>query len=142
MQPTADPKPTCQKCNTGMVLHDKTRCAERYDMCLYSCLRCSGTLHMVEACTVARASMFERRVVARHRVITPGIIGFSGGTLACVVRNLSAAGAGLDVTRSLGIPQRVTLIADGSHLPCHIVWRSEKRIGIAFQPTGATAACG
>jgi hypothetical protein len=142
MQPIAHPDPTCQKCKTGMVLNGITRCAERYHMSLYRCLSCSGTLHMVEACTAAGAAMFERRGVARHRVITPATIGVSGGTLACIVRNVSAAGACLDIRRSVGIPRRFILTADGSHLPCQVVWRGQTRIGIAFKPIGAAAACG
>ena len=38
----------------------------------------------------------------------------------------------IDVTSPVGIPDHFTLIADGSHLPCHVIWRKEKRIGIAF----------
>jgi hypothetical protein len=111
-------------------------------MSLYRCLSCSGTLHMVEACTAARAAMFERRVVARYRVITPGTIRVNGGILACIVRNVSAAGACLNITRCVGIPRRFILTADGSHLPCQVIWRGQTRIGIAFKPTGAAAACG
>jgi hypothetical protein len=95
---------------------------------------------MVEACTAARAAIFERRIVARHRVITPGTIGVSGGTLACIVCNVSAAGACLNIARSVGIPRRFILTADGSHLPCHVVWRRKTRIGIAFKQTDAAAA--
>jgi hypothetical protein len=23
-------------------------------------------------------------------------------------------------------------LADGTHIPCHVIWRKEKRIGVAF----------
>ena len=51
-----------------------------------------------------------------------------------MVRNLSISGAALDVTRTVGIPEHFTLVfpADGLHMPCHVVWRKEKRIGVAF----------
>jgi hypothetical protein len=41
-----------------------------------------------------------------------------------MVRNLSNAGAALDVTSPVGIPEHFTLVlgADGHHMPCHVVW--------------------
>jgi hypothetical protein len=41
---------------------------------------------------------------------------------------------GLDVSSPIGIPEHFTLVlaADGHHKPCHVVWRKEKRIGVAF----------
>jgi hypothetical protein len=79
-------------------------------------------------------SMDEHRIASRHRVLKAGTIEFGGGAIDCTVRNLSATGAALDVTSPLGIPDHFTLVvsADGSHQPCHVVWRTEKRIGIAF----------
>jgi hypothetical protein len=140
MQQFAHPEPTCRKCHTGMVLHGIIPCAERYDIRLYGCLNCNLTLHMVEACTAVRASVLERRAVARHRVTTAGTIEFRGGAIGCMVRNVSAAGAGLDLPRRAGIPQHFSLIADGAHLPCSVIWRREKRIGIAFRSSRAVAA--
>ena len=34
----------------------------------------------------------------------------------------------------IGLPDRFSLVfkADGVRIPCHIVWRNEKRIGVAF----------
>jgi hypothetical protein len=49
-----------------------------------------------------------------------------------MVRNISDTGAALDVTSPLGIPAQFTLVTDGNHLPCRVVWRKEKRIGVAF----------
>jgi hypothetical protein len=39
------------------------------------------------------------------------------------------------VISPIGIPDRFTLIveADNRHLPCRVVWRKEKRIGIHFE---------
>ena len=76
--------------------------------------------------------MEEHRIAARHRVLKAGKIEFGGGAIDCTVRNLSSTGAALDVTSPLGIPAQFTLVADGQHLPCRVVWRKEKRIGIAF----------
>jgi hypothetical protein len=49
-----------------------------------------------------------------------------------MVRNVSAAGAGLDFTNRASIPERFMLIANGSLLRCHLIWRRERRMGIAF----------
>jgi hypothetical protein len=78
--------------------------------------------------------MDERRDKSRHRVLKAGTIEFGGGAIDCTVRNLSQAGAALDVTSPVGIPDHFTLVvqADGTHLSCHIVWRKEKRIGVKF----------
>jgi hypothetical protein len=59
--------------------------------------------------------MDEHRIATRHRV-----------------RNISATGAALDVGSPLGIPAQFTLVTDGNHLPCRVVWRKEKRIGVTF----------
>ena len=59
--------------------------------------------------------MDERRDKARHRVLKAGTIEFGGGAIDCTVRNFSGAGAALDVTSPIGIPERFTLFipADG-----------------------------
>ena len=43
-------------------------------------------------------------------------------------------GAALDVASPLGIPDRVTLVVEGDHTawPGRVIWRKEKRIGVAF----------
>jgi hypothetical protein len=78
--------------------------------------------------------MTEHRITPRHRVLKAGVIEFGGGAIDCTVRNMSDAGAALDVASPIGIPGRFDLIlpAEGRRLPCHVVWRKEKRIGVAF----------
>ncbi len=78
--------------------------------------------------------MDERCNKARHRELKAGTIEFGGGAIDCTVRNFSDTGAALEVTSPLGIPEHFTLVvqADGTHLPCHVVWRKEKRIGVRF----------
>ena len=78
--------------------------------------------------------MDERRTTPRHHVMKAGTIEFDGGSFTCVIRDLSIAGAGLDVASSVGIPDHFTLVlrADGLHFPCHVAWREERRIGVAF----------
>ena len=80
------------------------------------------------------APMDEHRTVPRNRVLKAGTIEFGGGVVNCMARNLSVSGAALDVASPAGIPDHFTLVfpADGLRLPCHVVWRNEKRIGVAF----------
>ena len=70
----------------------------------------------------------------RRRVLKAGSITFGGGTIDCTVRNVSETGAALEVVSPLYIPDRFTLIVQSDQLkrPCHIVWRKERRIGVAF----------
>jgi hypothetical protein len=78
--------------------------------------------------------MNDKRTALRQRVLKAGTIEFGGGAISCMVRNLSSTGAALDVTSPVGIPEHFTLVfpADGLHVPCHVVWRKQKRIGVAF----------
>ena len=79
--------------------------------------------------------MSEHRIALRHRVLKGGTISFNGAAgISCTVRNLSKTGAALDVISPVGIPERFSLVIDGDEhgKPCHVVWRKEKRIGIAF----------
>jgi hypothetical protein len=47
---------------------------------------------------------------------------------------MSILGAALDIADSHDIPERFDLVfkADSTHIPCHVVWRKENRIGVAF----------
>jgi hypothetical protein len=63
--------------------------------------------------------MDERRATVRDWVLKPGTIEFGGGAGSCMVRNVSTIGAAMD-----------TLVADGSHRTCQIIWRKRKRIGV------------
>ena len=78
--------------------------------------------------------MEEHRIAHRHRVLKAGTISFGGGAIDCTVRNISETGAALDVVTPLFIPDRFTLVVQTEHLkrPCHIVWRKERRMGVAF----------
>jgi hypothetical protein len=81
--------------------------------------------------------MDERRAVPRLRVLKAGTIAFNHGAgISCRVRNLSAAGACLEVTSPIGIPDRFVLAIDGEPAlrPSRMVWRTENRIGVVFEP--------
>jgi hypothetical protein len=47
---------------------------------------------------------------------------------------MSISGAAIDVTNPLVIPDRFNLFfkADGTKIPCHVIWRKEERIGVTF----------
>lgn len=79
--------------------------------------------------------MVERRTSPRHRTFKGGSISFAGaGGIECVVRNLSAAGACLEVASPIGIPDEFDLIIrpEYQRRRCHLVWRKAQRIGVRF----------
>jgi hypothetical protein len=52
----------------------------------------------------------------------------------CSIRNLSLAGACLDVPSSVGIPEFFELIleSESTGRSCQVIWRSDRRIGVRF----------
>ena len=76
----------------------------------------------------------ENREDPRSRMLKGASITFDGGAIDCTVRNISASGAALDVASPLGIPQEFFLVVpvDNLRQHCRVVWRKEKRIGVAF----------
>jgi hypothetical protein len=78
--------------------------------------------------------MNEKRAAQRNRVLRAGKIEFGSSAINCMVRNITELGAMIDVTSSIGIPDRFTLSfqTDGQRKYCQIVWRNDKRIGVAF----------
>ena len=78
----------------------------------------------------------ERRKVARHRTLKAGSISFNrAGGIDCRVRNLSDAGACLEVASQFGIPEDFVLVVESDHLqkPCHVIWRTATRLGVEFR---------
>ena len=70
--------------------------------------------------------MEERRKVQRGRTLKAGIIVFnSAAGIDWRVRNMSAAGACLEVTSQVGY--------DKFKRTCHVVWRSDTRLGVEFR---------
>jgi PilZ domain len=78
--------------------------------------------------------MTERRATVRQRVFKAGTIEFDGSRIDCTIRNMSIAGAALDVVSPVGIPHEITLniLTHQVRQRCHIIWRKEKRVGVAF----------
>lgn len=78
--------------------------------------------------------MVETRIAPRYRVMKPGTIEFRGQTIDCMIRDLSTTGAALEVPHQRAVPDKFVLAmpGDGLHLPCHVVWRKDYRIGVTF----------
>jgi hypothetical protein len=87
--------------------------------------------------------MIENRKCQRHKVFKAATIEFNrAGGVSCIVRNVSDGGACLEVASPFGIPADFDLHivghTGGRH--CHTVWRTEKRIGVAFSDVEQSAA--
>jgi hypothetical protein len=102
----------------------------------------SSSLSIFERMIFGRSSfvllgvvMNEHRKQQRQRVLKAGMIALDGGAAVdCIVRNISEAGASLEIESPVGIPNNFTLVikADKFTRPCHIAWRKARRIGIRF----------
>lgn len=80
--------------------------------------------------------MEERRKTPRHRTLKAGSITFNkDGGFTCRVRNLSQAGACLEVASQIGIPDDFVLKIESDHMeqPCHVIWRTATRMGVEFR---------
>ena len=89
---------------------------------------------LVRPAVMGSVGMVETRIAPRHRVMKPAKIEYGGDKYHCTVRDLSATGAALEFSDVIRIPERFTLIMQehGLKLPCHVVWRRDYRIGVAF----------
>ncbi|MBR0777136.1 PilZ domain-containing protein [Bradyrhizobium diazoefficiens] len=78
--------------------------------------------------------MIEKRTEQRHRVFKGAMITFEGSGVACTVRNMSAGGAAIDLDGPVALPQSFTLSISRDNFvrSCRTVWRSDRRIGLAF----------
>jgi hypothetical protein len=76
----------------------------------------------------------EKRAVPRKSVLMSGAIEFAGSVIDCLISNMSISGVALEVRSLDHIPERFNLVfkADDTHVPCHVIWRKEERIGVAF----------
>lgn len=77
----------------------------------------------------------ERRAVERvsARDLSEIIVGGMREAVTCMVRNLSAAGAMIEVARS-DIPQRFVLVnhTRRQRALCAVVWQEGRRVGVRF----------
>jgi hypothetical protein len=83
----------------------------------------------------AEVEPVERRKLSRHRTLKAGSITFNrASAIDCNVRNLSPAGALLEVASQIGIPEEFVLVIESDHArhPCRVIWRTATRLGVAF----------
>lgn len=79
--------------------------------------------------------MSEHRQSQRQRTLKAGVISFDRAAgINCTVRNISETGALLEIESPIGIPNDFTLVVskDNVKRPCHVMWRSARRIGVRF----------
>lgn len=71
----------------------------------------------------------------RHRVLKGAFIVISekAPKLEYTVRNISDTGAALQVSTTFGLPQAFDIIVDGVRRRCHVVWRTDTKIGVSFE---------
>ena len=79
----------------------------------------------------------EKRLAPRRNTLIPAVLVFNGGRgrIDCIIRNLSASGAKLELKGSVAsVPNTFDLIAPG-HRPhaCRVMWRTLKELGVQFQ---------
>ena len=78
--------------------------------------------------------MNERRANNRQRVFKSGTIEFDGKDIECTIRNMSPAGAALDLPSPMGIPHEITVNFKARNIRQrgYVVWRKDKRVGVSF----------
>ena len=76
----------------------------------------------------------DKRTAPRYRVLKGAMIAFDGSGVACTVRNVSSTGAAIEISGKIELPPSFTLLIETDQFirRCHRVWRSDKRIGVAF----------
>ena len=78
--------------------------------------------------------MEEKRKHPRTEIEETAYVSSGGSVLSCVVRNISPAGAAIDVDNPAFVPQRFRLVMakDSSVRDCRVIWIQKNRIGLAF----------
>jgi hypothetical protein len=78
----------------------------------------------------------ERRADQRHRVLKGGTLHFNKGysSLECVIRDLSATGARIQMGETFGVPSRFTMSISGetTRIEASLRWRNSRSIGLSF----------
>ena len=76
----------------------------------------------------------EQRRTPRRITSSEAVIVFDAARqrLPCVIRNISPDGAKLEIFGRSQIPLTFDLLADGQLVPCRLVWRSLREVGVAF----------
>jgi hypothetical protein len=78
--------------------------------------------------------MSEKRSASRRRLLKTGfiIISDKAPKIQCTLKNVSEAGAALQVSTTVGIPANFDVILDGTRPRCRSQWRTDTKIGVRF----------
>ena len=78
--------------------------------------------------------MQEKRKHLRIEIEEAAYVSSGGSVMSCVVRNISPAGAAIDVENPAFVPQRFRLVMakDSTVRDCRVIWIQKNRIGLAF----------
>lgn len=78
--------------------------------------------------------MEEKRKHQRTEINEPAFVSSGGSVMSCMVRNISAEGAAIDVENPAFVPQQFRLVMahDSSVRDCRIAWIQQRRIGVTF----------
>jgi PilZ domain-containing protein len=81
--------------------------------------------------------MEDRRKHARTEIDEPAYVSSGGSVMSCIVRNISAEGAAIEVGNPAFVPPqfRLVLAKDSSVYECRIAWIQLNRIGVTFVAT-------
>lgn len=81
---------------------------------------------------------------SRGRTFLAGKIVFNFGRSAfdCTIRQLTDAGATVELETTIGIPDNVQLLIVGTNQvkPCKRLWQSDRQLGLAFEEQRTNAA--
>lgn len=78
--------------------------------------------------------MEERRKHQRTELNEPAFVSAGGSVMSCVVRNISTAGAAIEVENPAFVPAQFRLVmANGASVrECRVAWIQDKHIGVTF----------
>lgn len=82
--------------------------------------------------------MSDHRAATRHHTQRTGLVEFDNGTgsiisVPCMIRDVSATGARLQLNSSAWVPEQFAVIfSSGLRKACKLAWRRERLIGGAF----------
>jgi PilZ domain-containing protein len=77
----------------------------------------------------------DNRKCRRLDVLKSGLISFENSDdIHCNIINMSPFGACLELGNPVEVPEHFVLVVEADHIqwPCHIIWRSQTRIGVVF----------
>jgi hypothetical protein len=78
--------------------------------------------------------MEERRKHPRTEINERAYVSSGGSVISCMVRNISAEGAAIEVPNPAFVPSffRLVMARDSSVRECRIAWIQKNRIGVSF----------